>query len=61
LLLEGRVVIHYFDFVDCEKMSGLIGSKVSIITQNDLRFEGSLYTIDQQSKTVVLQNGLLFS
>ena len=41
-------------------MSGpsLIGSKVTIITKNDLRFEGILYTIEQASQTVVLQNGL---
>jgi len=32
------------------------GSKISLISTSDVRYEGTLYTIDQQESTIALQN-----
>jgi len=34
-----------------------IGSKISLISRNDIRYEGTLYTIDTKEHTVALSNG----
>ena len=34
----------------------LIGSKVSIITKSDIRYEGTLYTLDHRQATIALSN-----
>lgn len=34
-----------------------IGSRISLISQMDVRYEGILYNIDPQQSTVALQNG----
>jgi protein LSM14 len=37
-----------------------IGSKISVISVHDLRFEGTLYTVDPKESTVALQNVTCF-
>merc|ERR1712137_1137085 len=40
-----------------ENMSAqLIGSRISLISQNDVRYEGFLYSLDPEKREVVLQN-----
>jgi protein LSM14 len=34
-----------------------LGSKISLITKSENRYEGILYTIDAKESTVALQNG----
>lgn len=34
----------------------LLGSKVSIITKSEIRYEGTLYTLDQTQATIALSN-----
>ena len=34
-----------------------IGAKISLISRGDIRYEGTLYTIDMNESTIALQNG----
>jgi len=34
-----------------------IGSRISLISKSEIRYEGTLYTINTQESTVALQNG----
>ena len=34
-----------------------IGSTISLISKSDIRYEGTLYTIDMNDSTIALQNG----
>jgi protein LSM14 len=34
-----------------------IGARISLISNSDIRYEGTLYTIDPKEATVALQNG----
>ena len=36
-----------------------LGSKISLISQSDVRYEGILYTIDTVANTVALAKGIL--
>ena len=38
-----------------------IGSRISLISKSEIRYEGTLYTINTQESTVALQNGNLSS
>lgn len=38
----------------------LLGSKVSLISQAEIRYEGILYTVDPAEKTIALAKGFLF-
>lgn len=37
-------------------MPPYIGSRISLISRSDVRYEGTLYTIDPQESTIALQN-----
>jgi Scd6-like Sm domain len=37
-----------------------LGSKISLISKADIRYEGRLFTVDPQECTIALSNGLLF-
>lgn len=37
-----------------------IGSSASILTDDQIRYEGTLSKINQQEKTVILTNGMFF-
>lgn len=36
-----------------------LGSKISLISKADIRYEGKLYTVDPQDCTIALANGKL--
>lgn len=36
-----------------------IGSRISLISKSEIRYEGILYSIDTKELTVALQNGML--
>lgn len=38
-----------------------IGSRISLISKSEIRYEGLLYTIDPEQSTVALQQGTSFS
>ena len=42
-----------------DMLKQFIGSKVSLITQSKLRWEGTLYNIDKTDSSIILQNGEL--
>lgn len=43
-------------------MSGdLVGSRISLISRKDIRWEGILVQVDRENASVTLQNGELFS
>ncbi len=35
-----------------------IGAKISLISKGDIRYEGTLYSIDMNESTIALQNGV---
>jgi protein LSM14 len=37
-----------------------LGSKISLISKADIRYEGRLFTVDPQECTIALANGELF-
>jgi Scd6-like Sm domain len=37
-----------------------LGSKISLISKADIRYEGRLFTVDPQECTIALANGKLF-
>lgn len=38
-----------------------LGSKISLISKSDIRYEGQLYTVDPNECTIALANGKFFS
>ena len=36
-----------------------IGAKISLISKGDIRYEGTLYSIDMNESTIALHNGVL--
>jgi hypothetical protein len=41
------------------ELDNLLGSKISLISQQDVRYEGILFSINQNESSIVLQNGLM--
>lgn len=37
-----------------------LGSKISLISKSDIRYEGQLYTVDPNECTIALANGKFF-
>ena len=37
-----------------------VGSKISLISKSDIRYEGILYNVDTVSSTVALRDGMYF-
>lgn len=37
-----------------------VGSKISLISKSDIRYEGTLFNIDAAASTVALKDGMLF-
>ena len=42
------------------ELDNLLGSKISLISQQDVRYEGILFSINQTESSIVLQNGTVF-
>lgn len=40
------------------ELDNLLGSRISLISQQDVRYEGTLFSINQAESSIVLQNGL---
>ncbi len=38
-------------------LDGLIGSKISLISQQDVRYEGTLFSINATESSIVLKEG----
>lgn len=38
-------------------LDGLLGSKISLISQGDVRYEGTLYSINATESSIVLKDG----
>jgi hypothetical protein len=38
-----------------------IGSRISLVSKSEIRYEGILFTIDMQESTIALQNGTWMS
>lgn len=39
------------------ELDNLLGSRISLISQQDVRYEGTLFSINQTESSIVLQNG----
>ena len=39
------------------ELDNLLGSRISLISQQDVRYEGILFSINQTESSIVLQNG----
>lgn len=39
------------------ELDNLLGSRISLITQQDIRYEGVLFSINQNESSIVLRDG----
>ena len=39
------------------ELDGLIGSKISLISQEDVKFNGTLYSINAEESSMILKDG----
>jgi hypothetical protein len=39
------------------ELDNLLGSRISLVSQQDVRYEGTLFSINQTESSIVLQNG----
>ena len=56
LLLE----LYSFFVVKMADMDSLLGSRISLISLQDVRYDGVLYSINQKESSIVLRDGKMF-